>query len=51
MASIAHSRDVLKRQWFYRSEFLTQYLRPDGILAAVKAAKHPWRLRRWPPRG
>lgn len=38
MASIAHSRDVLKRQWFYRSEFLTQYLQPDKILAAMHAA-------------
>lgn len=49
MASIAHFRDVLKRQWLRRNEFLTHYLRPDKILAAVKEAQYPWRLRRWPP--
>jgi len=49
MASIAHSRDVLKRQWLCRSEFLTQYLRPDQVIAAAQAAKYSWRLRIWPP--
>ncbi len=49
MASIAHSRDVLKRQWFHRNEFLTQYLRPDRLLEAVNAAKCTHRVRLWPP--
>ena len=49
MASIAHSRDVLKRQWFCRGEFLEQYLQPDEMIAAAKAANYSWRERLWPP--
>jgi len=49
MASIAHSRDVLKRQWFCRSEFLMQYLRADKVIAAAQAASYSWRQRIWPP--
>jgi hypothetical protein len=49
MASIVHSRDVLKDQWFHRSEFIQQYLQPRHVIEAVEAAKYTWRERTWPP--
>ncbi len=49
MASIAHHRDVLKKQWFQRIKFIGEYLREQDLTAAAVAADYHWRNRIWPP--
>jgi hypothetical protein len=49
MASIAHFKDVLKKQGFQRIQFVREYLREQDLTEAAVAADYHWRDRLWPP--
>jgi hypothetical protein len=49
MASMAHHRDVLKKQWFPKIKFIGEYLREPDLTEAAVAANYRWRDRVWSP--
>jgi hypothetical protein len=49
MKKIAHFKDVLKKDFFKRFNFLTEFLSAEDILATAAAEHYHWRERIWTP--